>query len=145
MLYIAATLTLIGGILHLWVMQEHFEEWWGYGAFFLVLAIFEGLYAIALINRPGRLLFIVGLIVRVSVLTLYLATRTTGVPLIGPHAGHVEEVAIIDLISTTANIALILALTGLLLPWLAPKSAGKIQPAASGANSQPLSQIGRSL
>ena len=35
-LYAAATLSLLAGLIHLWVTPEHFEEWWGYGAFFLV-------------------------------------------------------------------------------------------------------------
>ena len=29
---------------HLWVMPEHFGEWWGYGAFFLVAACAQLLY-----------------------------------------------------------------------------------------------------
>lgn len=134
-LYIAAMLSLVGGILHLWVMQEHFEEWWGYGAFFLVLAIFEGLYAVALFNRPRRMLFALGLLVRISILFLYLVTRTFGVPLIGPHAGHVEAVGVIDAISTIANIALMIALTGLLLPRKAPGLFSKSKLAEVRVNS----------
>jgi hypothetical protein len=37
-LYPIAALSLIAGLIHLWVMPEHFEEWWGYGTFFLVPA-----------------------------------------------------------------------------------------------------------
>jgi hypothetical protein len=32
----AAALSLLAAAIHLWVMPEQFEEWWGYGAFFLV-------------------------------------------------------------------------------------------------------------
>src|SRR5215217_7330059 len=35
-LYAAAALSLLAGLIHLWVAPEHFEEWWGYGVFFLV-------------------------------------------------------------------------------------------------------------
>jgi hypothetical protein len=35
-LYTVAALSLLAGLIHLWVMPEHFEEWWGYGTFFLV-------------------------------------------------------------------------------------------------------------
>ena len=28
-LYPVAALSLIAGLIHLWVMPEHFEEWWG--------------------------------------------------------------------------------------------------------------------
>jgi hypothetical protein len=38
-LYTVAALSLIAGLIHLWVVPEHFEEWWGYGVFFLVAAL----------------------------------------------------------------------------------------------------------
>jgi len=53
-LYVAAALSLLAAIIHLWVMPEHFEEWWGYGTFFLVVALAQGLYALFLLGRPGR-------------------------------------------------------------------------------------------
>ncbi len=34
-LYAAAGLSVAAALLHFWVTPEHFEEWWGYGAFFL--------------------------------------------------------------------------------------------------------------
>ena len=38
-LYAAAALSLLAALIHLWVTPEHLEEWWGYGAFFLVTAL----------------------------------------------------------------------------------------------------------
>ena len=35
----SAALLLLAAAIHLWVVPEHLEEWWGYGAFFLVVAI----------------------------------------------------------------------------------------------------------
>jgi hypothetical protein len=40
-----AVLSLIAGLIHLWVMPEHLEECWGYGAFFLVAAVAQVVYA----------------------------------------------------------------------------------------------------
>jgi hypothetical protein len=34
----AAALSLIAALTHAWAMPEHFEEWWGYGTFFLIAA-----------------------------------------------------------------------------------------------------------
>ena len=28
-LYVAAALSLVAALAHLWVMPEHFKEWWG--------------------------------------------------------------------------------------------------------------------
>jgi cell filamentation protein len=37
-LYAASALSLLAGLIHLWVTPEHFEEWWGYGLFFMFAA-----------------------------------------------------------------------------------------------------------
>jgi hypothetical protein len=39
-----AALSLLAALIHLRVMPEHFEEWWGYGTFFLVCTVAQGLY-----------------------------------------------------------------------------------------------------
>ena len=38
----AAALSLLAATIHLWVAPDHLEEWWGYGAFFVVLATAQG-------------------------------------------------------------------------------------------------------
>ena len=56
-LYAAAALSLLAALVHLWVTPEHFEEWWGYGTFFLIAAAAQFLYAALLLRRPkGRVL-----------------------------------------------------------------------------------------
>lgn len=54
-LYLAGALSLVAALAHLWVTPEHFEEWWGYGVFFLVAALVQGLYGAALLRCPGGL------------------------------------------------------------------------------------------
>ena len=49
----SAALSLLAAAMHLWVVPEHLEEWWGYGAFFLVCAFAQGLYALGLLRRPS--------------------------------------------------------------------------------------------
>ena len=52
-LYPIAALSLIAGLIHLLVMPEHFEEWWGYGTFFLVAAVAQiGYVPILLLAQP---------------------------------------------------------------------------------------------
>lgn len=43
--YAVAVLSALAALIHLWVMPEHFGEWWGYGAFFLVAACAQLPYA----------------------------------------------------------------------------------------------------
>jgi hypothetical protein len=112
-LYAAAALSLVAGLIHLWVAPEHFEEWWGYGAFFLVSASAQALFAALLLSRrPGQLLLLSGIIGNLAVVTLYVATRTAGIPFFGPHAWEVEGVSMID--ATAAELALIVVLVSLL-------------------------------
>ena len=55
-----AALSLLTAAMHLWVVPEHLEEWWGYGAFFVVLAVAQGLCALVLLRRPSRPLLLLG-------------------------------------------------------------------------------------
>ena len=106
----AAVLSLLAALIHLRVMPEHFEEWWGYGTFFLVSATAQGLYCLVLIRWPRRALLLLGIGGNLSIIALYLLTRTVGIPFFGPHAGEVEGIGMLDLSATAAE----LALTGML-------------------------------
>jgi len=117
-LYAAAAFSLLAALIHLWVIPEHFEEWWGYGAFFLVSAVAQGAYTAALLRWPRRPLFLLGIGGNVSIMVLYLLTRTVGIPFFGPHAGEVEGVGVADLFATTSELALVVALLWVLLRGL---------------------------
>ena len=56
LLYAAAAFSLVAALIHLVAMPEHFEEWRGYGTFFLAVAAFRGAYAPVLLRwpRPSR-------------------------------------------------------------------------------------------
>ena len=115
-LHLAAALSLLAALIHLWVTPEHMEEWWGYGTFFLIAAIVQGLYGVALLRRPRRpLLLLLGVGGNLSIVVLYLLTRTVGIPFFGPHAGEVEGVGVADLCATAAELALVGVLGVLLL------------------------------
>jgi hypothetical protein len=117
-LYSAAALSLIAALIHLWVMPEHFEEWWGYGTFFLFFAIVQGFYGVALLRWPRRPLLLLGIGGNLLIIVLYLLTRTVGIPFFGPDVGEVEGIGLIDLCATTSELALIVALGALLLGGL---------------------------
>ena len=118
-LHAAAVFSLLAAGIHLWAMPEHFEEWWGYGTFFLVSAVVQGAYAAALLRwPPGRALLLLGLWGNLSIVALYLVTRTVGIPFFGPHAGEVEGIGAADLSATAAEFALIAVLGAVLLRGL---------------------------
>lgn len=118
-LYTVAALSLLAALIHLWVMPEHFEEWWGYGAFFLVAAVAQVVYVPLLLRWPNRTVQLFGIAGNSAIVLLYLLTRVVGIPLFGPEAGEVEGVGIIDLCATSSEAAIVVALGALVLLGLA--------------------------
>ena len=114
-LYAAAALSLLAALIHLWVTPEHFEEWWGYGVFFLVAALTQALYGPLVVVWPTRIVLLLGIGGNLTIVVLYLLTRTVGIPLFGPGAGEVEGVSFIDLCATTSEVGIAVALGGTLL------------------------------
>jgi hypothetical protein len=117
---------IVSGSVHGLITQQHFTEWWGYGVFFLVVAVCLIGFGLALITdaidpryTPGdvqrlrRIMYLAGIAGNIGLLTLYTLTRTAGIP-IGPGLGNVETVAgpdvIANLAEATAAVALIVLL-----------------------------------
>ena len=121
----AAALSLLVAPMHLWVVPEHLEKWWGYGAFFVVLAVAQGLYGLGLLRRPSRRFLLLGVAGNLAVAILWLVTRTTGIPLLGPHAGVVERVGVLDLACTLAEVGIVAGLGALAMRDL--PTEGRIQ------------------
>jgi len=119
-IYAAAGFSLVAAIVHLWATPEHFEEWWGYGAFFLVSAVAQAAYAAVLLSRPSQKLLVAGIAGNSAIVLLYLVTRTLGIPLFGPEAGVVDEVGAIDVLATASEAALVVGLGAMLL-WRLPR------------------------
>lgn len=122
--WFAAGLSGFASVLHGVVTPEHFDEWWGYGAFFVVAAVAQMLFAVVLLIAPwsdraghgppdsndvraARALYLLGAAGTGTIVALYVVTRTFGIPYFGPEAGEVEAVGIIDVFSKAAELALI--------------------------------------
>jgi hypothetical protein len=118
-LYMVAALSLLAALTHLWVMPEHFEEWWGYGTFFLVAAAAQVLYVPLLVRWPNRSVLFLGIGGNSAIVLLYLLTRVVGIPLFGPGAWEIEGVGIIDLCATMSEVAMVVALGALVLMGIA--------------------------
>ena len=110
----AALLSLVAAVIHVWVMPEHFEEWWGYGLFFLLAAAAQALYTIVLLRAPTTTFLRLGIIGNLAIIVLWVVTRTIGIPVFGPHAGEIEEIGAIDIASKLIEVLLVILL-GVLL------------------------------
>ena len=132
-LYPVAALSLLAGLIHLWVVPEHFEEWWGYGAFFLVAAVAQMAYVSLLLRWPSWMVLVLGIAGNSAIILLYLLTRVVGIPLFGPEAGEVEGVGFVDVCATASEAAIVIAIGALLLRGVLRQSAALIAPILAGA------------
>lgn len=111
--YAAAGLSLAAALGHLWETPGHFVLWWGYGAFFLTVALALGLFGVALLRWPGPRLYLAGIWANLAVLLVYLASRTWRVPF-GPHAGTLEETGLVDMAAAVSGLAVVVVLATML-------------------------------
>jgi FtsP/CotA-like multicopper oxidase with cupredoxin domain len=140
----AAALSLIAALIHLWAMPEHFEEWWGYGIFFLIAAAAQACYGLALLTRLSRALLLLGVVGNLSIVSLWVVTRTVGIPFLGPHAGEVEPVGAMDLLATMAEMALVtLLLAALVASARHPEVVGTARGAAPTTAGVPGQRLSR--
>jgi uncharacterized membrane protein YdcZ (DUF606 family) len=136
----AAGLALASSAVHAGLVQEHLREWWGYGAFFVVASIAQGIFGLLLLALPERphweaqawrhwrrRLYLAGIAGNLAMVALYVVTRTSGIPWLGPEAGSVESVAAIDLLSKAAELGVVACLAVLY------RSAGHEAPDAGVA------------
>lgn len=112
----AIILSAVASFVHVLATPEHFEEWFGYGLFFLVMAGLQDLFAFLLLyaGPAHRKLLWAGIVGNALIIGLYLVTRTVGIPFFGPEAGEVEAVGGLDVFSKLVEVALIVCLVQLL-------------------------------
>jgi hypothetical protein len=100
--------SLLAAVVHAVVIPEHVDESGLYGAFFIVVTVAQVLYAVAVMVRPGRLLLVLGALGNAAIVVLWDVTRTAGIPL-GPEAGEVEPVGLLDILAAVAEVAVVVA------------------------------------
>jgi hypothetical protein len=102
------------------VIPSHFVEYWLFGLLFAIVTPLQLGWAELVRRRPheSRLL-IGGLVMNLGVVAVWLASRTTGLP-IGPHAGVPEPVGWKDLLATTDELFLVLAAALMLARMVSP-------------------------
>ncbi len=125
-LRLAAALSLGIGIVHLMLSPEYLSQWWGYGFFFMLAGLGQMTYGLLLLVLPWfyddpasflrddppvvRYLYVGGALGYLSVVALFIVTRTFGIPA-GPQAGTVAPFSVAGFATTLAEVAL----AGLLL------------------------------
>jgi hypothetical protein len=128
-LWLGAGLSVAVGIVHLMVSPEYFDAWWGYGFFFVYAGLAQIAYALAIFVQPWMhdsagaarngphsvmpAVYMGGAVGNLTIIALYIVTRTVGIPFLGPDAGAVEPVTPVSVIATGAELMLVIVLRNL--------------------------------
>lgn len=117
----AASLSLMAALIHLWVAPEHFAEWWGHGAFFMISAACQGLFAVMILRWPAsNTVLFAGIAGNLVIVLLYVISRTWGMPfgadwiLFSPSVAHLEDPDLLGMLATAAELGIIAASVALL-------------------------------
>jgi hypothetical protein len=124
-----AILSIGAVVCHAIDTPDHLKEWWGFSAFFVTVAAFQFFYGFGLLLQPwkyddagnlredaerrGRPYYVLGLVLSISIVVMYIITRTTGMPFFG-QAAKAESVSVLSLVPFAENLPLIYCLVQLL-------------------------------
>jgi len=132
---VAAALSAVAALIHGLVCPEHFHEAFIYGVFFAVSTAGQLAWSVLAVTRSDKWLAPVGLAGNAACVLLWAVTRAIGIPL-GPEAGEVERIGVLDVIATTAEIGVVglcaLAIGHHVHPWRTPRRNGCATPSSSG-------------
>jgi hypothetical protein len=112
--YCLAILSITTAVIHFAAAGQHFQQYWLYGVFMLVVAWWQLLWAIVAIARPSRLLLYGGVILNAGVVAVYVVTRTIG-DVIGPGAHSAEQAGFGDLLCTALEAIVVAGCAWLLI------------------------------
>ena len=125
--YVAALLVLVSSIIHSAQIAPHFEQYWLYGAFFAVVALWQALWAARIYGDPlNRRLLVAGIAGNVGLIVVWAISRTAGVP-IGPQGWHAEAVGPVDVLSKLDELGAVV-LIALVLARLREREPRAISP-----------------
>lgn len=134
-MFVAAALSAVAALIHVGVCPEHFREGLVYGVFFAVSAGCQLGWSALVSVRFSRWLAPAGLAGNASIVLLWLVTRTVGIPL-GPEAGEVERVGVLDLLCGACEIGVVvmcaIAIRQHVHPWRTPRRSGYATPSSTG-------------
>ncbi|GAA4067594.1 hypothetical protein [Nonomuraea soli] len=121
-----AVLSAGAGAVHFAVLADHFAMSVAHGAFFAAVGWAQLMWALAVLLRPGRALFLAGLAGNAAVAVVWALSRTIGLP-----PGRSEPLGVPDVLATLLELAVVSGCA-----YLADRAPAAV-PAAAPATPQP--------
>ena len=103
-----AVLSIGAGMIHAAVVPEHLAEYWVFGAFFILKAVFQLAWAVVVVRRPSAIVYTAGALINGAIIALWALSRTIGLP-IGPEAWMPEPVTTVDVTATLMEVLLVVS------------------------------------
>ena len=104
---VLAVCSIAAGLIHAAVVREHLEEDWVFGAFFIVVAGLQIVWAIPISLDVSVIPFAsAGILGSGALVALWAVSRTAGLP-IGPGAWMPEPVQTLDVSATVLELVLV--------------------------------------
>jgi len=99
-------LSMAAALIHLAVIEQHWTQYWLYGAFFIAVGLAQQAWAVAIPAAPTRLLLSGGVVGNALVVLTWIITRTVG-SLIGPAATVPARAGFGDLVATALQVLIV--------------------------------------
>jgi hypothetical protein len=112
--YLVASAATGAAAIHYAVAVEHFDEWWGFGLFFVASAVAQLVWAMVVVESRSRLVIWLGVIGNAAIVVLWIITRTVGT-LVGPEPATPEPIGLADSVATVFELTIVVA--GTWLGW----------------------------
>jgi hypothetical protein len=104
--WLLAGCSLGAAALHFAFSSSHFAEYWLYGVFFVAVAWFQLVWAVAVVLKRWRWLLLVGYAANALVVVVWVLSRTHGV-FIGPAASTKEAATFPDILCSTLETVVV--------------------------------------
>jgi len=121
--FTAAVASAGAATIHFAVIDQHFAEGWLFGVFFVVVALAQLGWMLAVVGSPTRPVYLMGALGNALVALTWVVSRTTGLPF-GPDANHPEPAGVADLASTAFELVIVIGTVLLLRGLVPPNSKG---------------------
>jgi len=99
-------LSMAAALIHLAVIEQHWTQYWLYGAFFIAVGLAQQAWAVAIPAAQTRLLLSGGVVGNALVVLTWIITRTVG-SLIGPAATVPARAGFGDLVATALQVLIV--------------------------------------
>jgi hypothetical protein len=106
-------------VIHFKAAGPHFQQYWLYGTFMLVVAWLQLVWSLVALASPSRLLLWSGALLNAAIVAVYLVTRTLG-DVIGPGRNAPEPVGFGDALCTVLEVLVVAGCA-----WLLASSADR--------------------